>query len=134
MVVGIVSDETYQKDFIVKDVLNGIYNRLGKFFTVASGGNRSGAENVAKRYALKEGLKYHSFNPAYTGYQMYSYKSKDYYKKKYHNSHVFKRYTDLVKFCDVIIIFKEEGIELSPQILNAIKWAKRLKRKVYIIN
>lgn len=133
-IVGIMGAKTYQKKFVVEDVLDRLYANYGKMFILASGGNSDGPEHWTKRFSQANKIKYYSFNPSYTGYKMFSYFDKEYYGKKFHHSQNFVRYKEMSKFCDIIIVFKEFKIKLKPDILYGIDWAKKFKKKVFIVN
>lgn len=131
--IGIISSSKYSNKEKARQVFNGVYSNLGKFCVFASGGNTEGPEYWSKRYAQEKEIQYKEYNPSYTGYNMFSAMPREYYDKKYHHSHNFHRYKELVLFCDKIIVFLEKDIEIPAEISYAIKMAEKFEKKVGII-
>jgi hypothetical protein len=114
--IGIVGSKDYVFEMKVGNFVKKIYDQFGNTATILSGGNEKGAEKWAKKYALEFGLPFKEFNPAYTGYRMYSALPEEYYKKGFHPSHFYDRYRILLNSVDRLVIFAQESSKLEPDL------------------
>lgn len=132
--IGIIGQESYNNTSAIGKVFNLIKKSYGHYVTIATGGSDIGAENIAKKWALELGMDYVEYNPSYTGKRIYSALPDLYYGKKYHISHLTDRYKQLVKDCDYIILFQNTKTELAFELNYALNFAKKLKKKLLIID
>lgn len=88
----------------VQDFLFKVKQQFGETATIFSGGNETGIEYEVKKYSLEFGLKYKEFNPSFTGQNLYSFLSEEYFGKGKHPSHYHHRYIELLKRTDRLVI------------------------------
>lgn len=106
--IAIIGSKTCFKTKEVKEFLFKVKTTFGETATILSGGNGEGIERDVKKYALEFGLNYKEYNPAYTGKNLYSALSDEYYTKGYHGSHFLHRYEYMLSRTDRLVIGKSE--------------------------
>lgn len=131
--IGMIGTTSFTNRLPITNIFSSIKRKYGQYVEIISGGNSTGAELLIKKYALELGYPYKEYNPSYTGWRIYSAMPKEYYGKGFHPSHLTDRYKKLVTECEYLIIFIERGLEYPSDILYAIKYAQKLKKKFAII-
>ncbi len=105
MKLAIIGSETCFRPKQVKEILFKIKQNFGKGCTIITGGNKSGIEYEVKKCCMLFELEYQEFNPSFTGWNVYSALSRDYYTKRKHFSHYSHRYDMMLRLgIDRIII------------------------------
>lgn len=132
--IAIIGSKDYTISSKVAKFIQKIYQSFGPTATILSGGSDSGAEQLAKKYALEFNLPYKEYNPSFTGYRMHSALPETYYGKGFHPSHFFDRYKKMVESADKLIVFVPTGHELDRDLETAIKLAKKKNIPCVIIN
>lgn len=102
------------------------------YYTIQTSGNEVGADAIIKKISLDLGFRFKEFNPSYTGYRMFSAEPEVYYGKSFHISHLYDRFTKLLRSSDKIIIFSEDGIE-NKELTIPLKINEKLKIPIIII-
>jgi len=102
--IGIIGSETCFKSKEVKEFLFKVKTTFGSTATIISGGNSTGIEKEVKKTAIEFSLPYQEFNPSFTGKNLYSALSDDYYKKGFHPTHFAHRYDCLLSKIDKLVI------------------------------
>lgn len=125
--VGIICSENYFRELPIQQFVAKLKKEFGPTATVLGGGNLKGGDLYVKKYALLNGLRYQEYNPAYTGRNLYSAMSEEYYTKKYHPTHLQHRYQMLINHSDVVVFFTGESIE--PSVEFARKYSQKCKIK-----
>jgi hypothetical protein len=131
--VGMIGSKQYPYDFKVREFVSLLRRRFGTTPIVLSGGEKTGAEPAVKKYALQFGMDYREFNPSYTGHNLYSMMEESYYGKPYHFTHLIHRYQEMIRRCDYLVIFKEEGVE-DKALEAAEKAAQKKGIKIVLIH
>lgn len=102
--IAIIGSATCFKAQEVKEFLFKVKSTFGKTATIISGGNSEGIEREVKKFAIEFELPYQEFNPSFTGKNLYSALSDDYYTKGFHGSHFAHRYDCMLARIDKLII------------------------------
>lgn len=125
--IGIIGSNNYFKQDKVLALFEKIKFTFGKTATILSGGNEKGIERDVKKLALDLGMKYKEYNPSWSGYNLYSQCEEKYYGKKFHCSHAYDRYKQLVNNCDYLFIFIDKSNELQD--MKIFKYVEQLCQK-----
>ncbi len=131
--VGIVGSRKYTDKRKIKDLIFDIKNKHGNEVEVVSGGQKDGADGLAKKYALEFDLKYTEFPPAHYNHNMHCIRPRGEYNKPYYVSNYFKRNKQIAEYSNIIVAFIPEGME-SKGTMDTIKHAEKLKKLIKIIN
>ena len=131
--IGIVGSRAYTNKKKIKDLIFEIKSKYGEYVEIVSGGQRDGADGVAKKYALEFGLKYVEFPPSHYSWNMHCKLPATEYKKPYYVSNYFKRNKQIAEYSDIIVAFIQPGVE-SRGTLDTINHAEKKKKLVKIIN
>jgi hypothetical protein len=115
----------------VKEFLFKVKNTFGDTATILSGGNPTGIEYDAKKYALEFDLPYKEFNPSYTGWNIYSFLPQEYFGKRNHPSHYLHRYQEMLKRTDKLVIGANEK-EADWKLYDSIR-KKAEKRGIQVV-
>lgn len=130
--IGIIGPKTCYKTREVKDLIYKIKQTYGNTATIVSGGNETGIERDAKKFALQFELPYQEFNPSFTGHNLYSAMEEGYYTKGYHSSHFIHRYSEMLKRIDRLVIGYEAG-ENFKLYASVQKLAEKMKIKTVLL-
>ena len=82
--VGIVGSRKYTDKRKIKDLIFEIKNKYGDEVEVVSGGQKDGADGLAKKYALEFDLKYTEFPPAHYNHNMHCIRPRGEYNNPYY--------------------------------------------------
>lgn len=129
--IGLTGSRTYENKQKIKDVLFQLKHKFGPDLEIVSRGDKAGADKYVRKYAIEFGITYKEFNPAHTVKTLYSVMSENYYGKPYHVSQFHHRNKLMVKYCDYIIMFRENTSDDSD---NMLLDATKLKKQCIIIN
>lgn len=102
--IAIIGSSTCFKTKEVKEFLFKVKSTFGKTATILSGGNSEGIEREVKKFAIEFELPYLEYNPSFTGKNLYSALSDEYYTKGFHPSHFSHRYECMLSKVDKLII------------------------------
>tara|TARA_B100000287_G_C20485400_1_gene722849 strand:- start:519 stop:932 length:414 start_codon:yes stop_codon:yes gene_type:complete len=131
--IGIVGSRAYTNKQKIKDLIFDIKNKYGDEVEIVSGGQKLGADGLAKKYALEFDLDYVEFPPAHYSHNMHCKLSPKHYNKPYYVSNFFKRNKQIAEYSNIIVAFIQEGVE-SRGTMDTISHAEKLKKMVKIIN
>ena len=131
--VGIVGSRKYTDKRKIKDLIFDIKNKHGNEVEVVSGGQKDGADGLAKKYALEFDLKYTEFPPAHYNHNMHCIRPRGEYNKPYYVSNYFKRNKQIAEYSNIIVAFIPEGME-SKGTMDTIKHAEKLIKLIKLIN
>ena len=131
--IAIVGSRVYDNKVAIKDFIFKIKNNFGLDTEIVSGGQKDGADGLAKKYALEFDLKYTEFPPAHYNHNMHCIRPRGEYNKPYYISNYFKRNKQIAEYSNIIVAFIPEGVE-SRGTMDTIKHAERLKKLIKIIN
>lgn len=124
MTIAIIGGyDVLHKDKKIKELLFKIKQQFGNLVIIASGGNRIGAEASVKKIALEFGMNYVEYNPSFSGHNQYSVQPPEYFGKKYHHSHYFDRYKQMVLSIDRLVVVVDETVK-DPAIKAFLKKVK----------
>lgn len=98
------SKSCVDKTKTVKEFIFKVKSTFGKTATILSGGNDVGIEREVKKFALEFDLNYAEYNPAFTGRNLYSALSDEYYTKGFHPTHFQHRYDCMLSKTERLII------------------------------
>ena len=131
--VGIVGSREYTNRKKIKEFIFKLKEKFGDDVEIVSGGQKFGADGLAKKYALEFDMKYSEFPPAHYTYNQHCVHEYKYYGKPYGVWYYAKRNKEIAEYSDCIIAFIPEG-KVSKGTLNTIGYAEDLNKKVVILN
>lgn len=102
--IAIIGSKTCFKTKEVKEFIFKVKTTFGSTATIISGGNSEGIEREVKKFAIEFELPYQEYNPSFTGKNLYSALSDDYYTKGFHPSHFSHRYECMLFKIDKLLI------------------------------
>ena len=131
--IGIVGSRRYTNKKKIKDLLFEIKEKYGSEVEIVSGGQKDGADGLAKKYALEFDMKYIEFPPAHYNYNIHCKLSAKHYNKPYYVTNYFKRNKQIAEYSDIIVAFVQKGVE-SRGTMNTIHHAEKQKKLIQILN
>ena len=131
--IGIVGSRSYTNKQKIKDLIFEIREKYGDEVEIVSGGQKEGADGLAKKFALEFDVDYIEFPPAHYNHNMHCKLSAKHYNKPYYVSNFFKRNKQIAEYSNIIVAFIQEGIE-SRGTMDTVGHAQKLKKMVKIIN
>ena len=131
--ICIVGSRGYTNKQKVKDLVFEIKEKYGDEVEIVSGGQKDGADGLAKKYALEFNVKYVEFPPVHYSWNMHCKLPATEYNKPYYVSNYFKRNKQIAEYSDIIIAFIPDGVE-SRGTMNTVEHAKKEKKLIKILN
>ena len=131
--IGIVGSRRYTNKQKIKDLIFEIKEKYGSEVEIVSGGQKDGADGLAKKFALEFGMKYVEFPPTHYSWNMHCKLPATKYNKPYYVTNYFKRNKQIAEYSDIIVAFIPVGVE-SKGTMNTVSHAERLKKMIKIIN
>jgi hypothetical protein len=131
--IGIVASRNYTDKKKIKELIFEIKEKYGNEVEIVSGGQRDGADGLAKKFALEFDMKYVEFPPSHYTHNMHCIRPRGEYSKPYYISNYFKRNKQIAEYSNIIIGFIPDGIE-SRGTMDTIRHGEKLKKMVKIIN
>ena len=131
--VGIVGSRKYTDRRKVKNFVFKLKEKYGDEVEIVSGGQKLGADKLAKKYALEFDMKYVEFPPAHYSYNQHCITEKYNYSQPYNVYNYFKRNKQIANYSDYVVGFIPKGIK-SNGTLDTLKHAGELNKKSVIIN
>tara|TARA_Y100000996_G_C22443511_1_gene610828 strand:- start:242 stop:655 length:414 start_codon:yes stop_codon:yes gene_type:complete len=131
--IGIVGSRGYTNKKKIKDLVFEIKEKYGNEVEIVSGGQKDGADGLAKKYALEFNVKYVEFPPSHYNWNMHCKLPATQYNKPYYVSNYFKRNKQIAEYSDIIVAFIPDGVE-SRGTMNTVEYAKKEKKLIKIIN
>ena len=131
--IGIVGRRTYTNKQKIKDLIFEIKEKYGNDVEIVSGGQKNGADGLAKKFALEFDVDYVEFPPAHYSHNMHCKLSPKHYNRPYYVTNYFKRNKQIAEYSNIIVAFIPDGVE-SKGTMNTVSHAKELKKLVKIIN
>ena len=131
--IGIVGSRSYTDKKKIKNLLFEMKEKYGDDVEIVSGGQKDGADGLAKKYALEFDMKYVEFPPTHYSYNMHCKLPASEYNKPYYVTNYFKRNKQIAEYSNIIVAFIPEGVT-SNGTMNTVGHAERLKKLVKIIN
>ena len=134
--IAITGDPDYRGKRKIQELIQKFKDSFGNTVTIYNGGTTVGVDKVVKKTAIDLGLKFKEYNPAYTGYRMYSAMDESYYEgKEYHPTQLLERYDRLMRNSDNIVIFLKKHYDRLPRDLDhLIKKSKKSGKKIVFIS
>jgi len=130
--VGIVGSRKYTNKKKIKDLIFELKQKPDTDVEIVSGGQRTGADGYAKKFALELDMNYVEFPPAHYHWNMHCKLPATKYNKPYYVTNYFKRNKQIAEYSDIIVAFIPEGVE-SRGTMNTIEHAKKQKKLIQII-
>ncbi len=131
--IGIVGSRRYTNKKKIKDLLFEIKEKYGSEVEIVSGGQKDGADGLAKKFALEFDMKYVEFPPAHYSWNMHCKLPATEYNKPYYVTNYFKRNKQIAEYSDIIVAFIQKGVK-SRGTMNTIHYAEKLKKLIQILN
>ena len=131
--IGIVGSRTYTNKQKIKDLIFEIKEKYGDDVEIVSGGQKNGADGLAKKFALEFDMVYVEFPPVHYNYNIHCKLSAKHYNKPYYVTNYFKRNKQIAEYSNIIVAFIPDGVE-SKGTMNTVSHARELKKLVKIIN
>ena len=133
MKIAIVGSRSYTNTKKIKDFVFKLKEKFGDDLEIVSGGQKDGADGLAKKFALEFDMTYVEFPPAHYSHNMHCKLSPKHYNKPYYVTNYFKRNKQIAEYSNIIVAFISDGVE-SKGTMNTVNHAKELKKLVKIIN
>ena len=131
--IGIVGSRKYTDKKKIKDLIFEIKEKHGDEVEIVSGGQKEGADGLAKKFTLEFGMKYVEFPPAHYNWNMHCKLPATKYNKPYYVTNYFKRNKQIAEYSDIIVAFIQKGVK-SRGTMNTIHYAEKLKKLIKIVN
>ena len=131
--IGIVGSRTYTNKQKIKDLIFEIKEKYGNDVEIVSGGQKNGADGLAKKFALEFDVDYVEFPPAHYSHNMHCKLSPKHYNRPYYVTNYFKRNKQIAEYSNIIVAFIPDGVE-SKGTMNTVSHARELKKLVKIID
>ena len=131
--IGIVGSRAYTNKQKIKDLIFEIKEKYGNEVEIVSGGQREGADGIAKKFALEFDMIYVEFPPVHYSHNIHCKLSAKHYNKPYYVTNYFKRNKQIAEYSNIIVAFIPDGVE-SRGTMNTINHARKLKKMIKIIN
>ena len=131
--IGIVGSRKYTDKKKIKDLIFEIKEKHGDEVEIVSGGQKVGADGLAKKFALEFGMKYVEFPPTHYNWNMHCKLPATKYNKPYYVTNYFKRNKQIAEYSDIIVAFIQKGVK-SRGTMNTIHYAEKLKKLIKIVN
>ena len=131
--IGIVGSRGYTNKKKIKDLVFEIKEKYGNEVEIVSGGQKDGADGLAKKYALEFNVKYVEFPPSHYSWNMHCKLPATKYNKPYYVSNYFKRNKQIAEYSDIVIAFIPDGVE-SRGTMSTIKYAIKEKKLTKILS
>ena len=133
MKIAIVGSRGYTNTKKIKDFVFKLKEKFGDELEIVSGGQKDGADGLAKKYALEFDMKYVEFPPQHYSHNIHCVKESFNYGKPYRVWNYFKRNKEIVEYSDKIVAFIPEGVK-SNGTMDTLGHAKKLLKKYIIID
>jgi len=133
MKIAIVGSRGYTNKKKIKDFVFKLKEKFGDELEIVSGGQKDGADGLAKKYALEFDMKYVEFPPQHYSHNIHCVRESFNYGKPYAVWNYFKRNKGIVEYSDKIVAFIPEGVEANGT-KNVLEYAKKLNKKRIIIS
>ena len=131
--IAIVGSRKYTDKKKIKDLIFEIKEKYGSEVEIVSGGQKDGADGLAKKFALEFGMKYVEFPPTHYSWNMHCKLPATKYNKPYYVTNYFKRNKQIAEYSDIIVAFIQKGVK-SRGTMNTIHYAEKLKKLIKIVN
>ena len=131
--IGIVGSRGYTNKKKIKDLVFEIKEKYGNEVEIVSGGQKEGADGLAKKFALEFDMTYVEFPPVHYSHNIHCKLSAKHYNKPYYVSNFFKRNKQIAEYSNIIVAFIPDGVE-SRGTMDTVGHAEKLKKLVKIIN
>jgi len=131
--IGIVGSRRYTNKKRIKDFIFELKEKYGDDVEIVSGGQKDGADGLAKKYALEFDMKYIEFPPEHYSYNQHCIEEAKNYGKPYGVWYYSKRNKQIAEYSDIIIAFIPEGLE-SKGTMNTIKHAESINKMIKILH
>jgi hypothetical protein len=125
MKIGIIGPVGYYDKRVI-EIISRFKYTYGSQIEIVSGGQNTGIERHARKLALELELNYREFNPAYTPRNQFSALELEYYNRPWHPTHDIGRYRKMIDYCDCMIFFDAEEVNISKMIVYAEKRNKKI--------
>ena len=131
--IAIVGSRKYTDKKKIKDLIFEIKEKYGSEVEIVSGGQKDGADGLAKKFALEFDMKYVEFPPTHYSWNMHCKLPATKYNKPYYVTNYFKRNKQIAEYSDIIVAFIQKGVK-SRGTMNTIHYAEKLKKLIKIVN
>ena len=131
--IGIVGSRSYTNKQKIKDLIFEIREKYGDEVEIVSGGQKEGADGLAKKFALEFDVDYSEFPPAHYSHNIHCVLPKYRYGKAFYKSNYHKRNAQIAEHCDVMVAFLPKNT-MSKGTESALNEAKEKQKKYVIIS
>jgi predicted Rossmann fold nucleotide-binding protein DprA/Smf involved in DNA uptake len=131
--VAIIGSRDWTNQRKTKDIIWQLKQKFGPELTIVSGGCPTGADKLARKYAIEMGVQYVEYNPAHTVRNLYSAMPDSYYGKPYHVTQFHHRNDLIAKNADYCIALIPKTASKSTGTAYTIKRFKKLGKPVVIM-
>ena len=135
--IGIVGSREFAAGSKIRKLIYESIKNLGKEnIEIVSGGQRKGADGMAKKYAMELGVNYVEFPPAHYSWNSHCIKEAYHYGKEYRVWYYNDRNTEIAEYSDAVICFLPIGWDItqSKGTNDTYTKATKLGKVVKIVN
>ena len=136
MKVGIVGSREFAAGSKIRKFIYELKELFGDELEIVSGGQRKGADGMAKKYAIELDVKYVEFPPAHYSWNSHCLKEAYHYDKEYRVWYYNDRNTEIAEYSDGVVCFLPTGLDIkqSKGTNDTYTKAKKLGKVVKIVN
>lgn len=132
LVLGVTGSKTFENKRKIKEFIHKLKNTPDVEVEIVSLGDRHGADQHVKKFALEMGLAYRELNAAHTTKNLYSLMSEAYYDKPYHPRNFHQQIKIFSQFVSKCVVFDDTGTT-DKKVQNLLKQLTKLKKKTIIM-
>jgi len=135
--IGIVGSREFVAGSKIRKLIHDSIKNLGKEnIEIVSGGQKKGADGMAKKYALELGVEYVEFPPAHYPWNSHCIMEAYHYGKEYRVYYYNQRNTQIAEYSDAVICFLPTGWDITQSrgTNDTYTKAKKLGKVVKIVN
>lgn len=133
MRIGIVGSRKYENKLKMKKFIFECKKKFGEKLEIVSGGQKFGADGLAKHITTELEVEYVEFPPAHYPHNQYCKLPSSRYGKKYYVGNFFVRNTQIAEYSDIVVGFIPDGVK-SNGTRHTLGEAEKLDKKTLVIN
>lgn len=132
LILGITGSKTYENKLKIKEFIFKLRSQTKDSIQIVGLGDKNGADQHIKKYALEFGYDYKEMNPPHTVKNLYSLMSEGYYAKPYNPRSHHGRMQIYAQYVHKCVVFNDNN-NSDTKITNLIKQFSRVKKRVIIL-
>lgn len=129
-ILGLVGSRTFENKRKIKEFISSL--RTIDNLEIVGLGDKFGADQHIKKYALELGLNYKEMNPAHTVKNLYSLMSEAYYNKPYNPKNFHQQIKIYSQYINSCVLFDDSNFT-DKKIKNVFLQLNRMKKRTIIL-